>query len=96
MTKIAPIPTPSLNGNSAESLITQCRTIMDCARELEEAIGAANDLWHGRNYLPQGSPEAMEERTRAQDWWHKRRARVTRLKEEVLTIALAIQRRANP
>jgi len=86
-------PTANLNGNSASDLIRQCRTIMDCARELEQAIGNANDLWHGRNFLPQGSDEAMERRQLAQDWWHKRRARVTRLYEEVLQVALAIQKR---
>lgn len=83
------IPTIHSNGTSAQELIKQLR-------EAYAALGTACDKLkeatpHGRDYYPQG-PNAI---TAARDEHFTRLRKVEQVREEVLEIAIAIDRQVN-
>jgi hypothetical protein len=84
-------PEPSLNGNSKDSLIRECRSILDALRDLEEIISKSSDLWHGRNFLPQGSEKGREKQVRAQKAWEDRRMWLHDFNNELTNIAIKVQ-----
>jgi hypothetical protein len=87
---IAPIP--NLNGNSADSLVQQCRQILDAARELRDAIRNASDLVHGRNFQTLPTVVAGLAREKAAEAWRERQAWLRRFEAEVTEMALTIER----
>lgn len=83
--------TPNLNGNTEKSLLDQLRGLMDSLRDVRENLSVCSDHWHGRNFLPQGSPEARIFRQLAEDAWRLRMDAIDSMHEEILTLALTIQ-----
>jgi hypothetical protein len=89
-------PQPNLNGNTEKSLLDQLKVVMHNLEHVTESMSKANDCWHGRNFLPQGSPEARIMRDLAQDAWSLRFDVIKTMKEEILTLALQIQGGESP
>ena len=83
-------PTINLNGNTAESLVEQLRTVIDAARLLKTAIAAASDVTHGRNF--QTALDPVKARIDATHAWGERWAMIDRLEDEMTDLALAIQK----
>jgi hypothetical protein len=82
---------PNLNGNTEESLLAQLKALMESLRDARDRISGCSDHWHGRNFLPQGTPEAGIMRGMAETAWRLRIDVVDTMHEEALTLALQIQ-----
>jgi hypothetical protein len=85
-------PIPNLNGNSADSLVQQCRQILAATRALRDAIRNASDLVHGRNFQTLPAGVATVARAAAEDAWRERQAWLSRFEAEVTEMALTIER----
>ena len=81
-------PIPNLNGNSEESLLAMCRSVLECVTDLTNVIAESSDLWHGRNMLPQRTDSPRQRQ--AQDAWVQRRLWLDQFKADVTTLALEI------
>ena len=83
------VPTINLNGNTAESLVEQLKTVINAARELKLAIAAASDVTHGRNF--QLSLDPITQRIDATHAWGERWAAANQMEDDFTELALAIQ-----
>jgi hypothetical protein len=66
----------------------QLRDVLDALTAVQDAMGAASDIHHGRNF--QLSTEAWAH-TKARDAWNERRNMIQTLRTEILDLAVAIQ-----
>jgi hypothetical protein len=89
-------PVVNLNGNDADDLLKQTMGVLDHVRALQEAMGKASDLTHGRNFqhLIQGDDWYNHERVvgEAQTAWGDRRRWLATLEHDLTNMALDIQR----
>lgn len=85
-------PTVNLNGDTADDLVEQCRTVCDACYDLIQALSAA--VPNGRNYQTQPDHWQVQDATaceRARDAHHERMLAVSALRQEFLALALNIQ-----
>jgi hypothetical protein len=82
-------PQLNLNGNTAESLMNQLKLVLHNIDHLREAMRAANDVNHGRNFqtMRYGDDVARQ----AQQAWAERINMIGALHDEVITLAMEIQ-----
>lgn len=89
------VPVINLNGNSAEDLVDKLKLVIDRLRDVEAAMADANDVCHGRNFqhLIRGRDTTRHVLTtmEAQQAWGERRHLISKIRDEVMTLALAIQ-----
>lgn len=83
------VPTINLNGNDANDLVAQLRTVLKKLDEAAEAMAFSSDIFHGRNF--QLAPNPRDAQFDAQLAWLERRTTLATLRDEIMTLALAIQ-----
>lgn len=86
-------PVVNLNGNSASSLVDQLKGVLTALTAVEQAMHNASDCWHGRNFqtLPDG--EARQRAT--MDAWHERMRAIADTYNEVMAMALDVQKQGS-
>jgi len=83
------VPTVNLNGNDADDLVAQLRDVLKALDDANSQMGAASDIFHGRNFQLADDPQRAQ--FDAQIAWTERRLAIIKMRDEIMELALAVQ-----